>query len=63
MPIQRFNDRVKVKVKNNPDIWMILQHETIKKGATTKFTGKIKCRNTVTGEVKFFSESSVKITV
>jgi hypothetical protein len=61
MPIQRFNDRVKVTVKNDPDTWMILQHETIKKGATTKFTGKVKCRNTVTGQVKFFSENSCEL--
>jgi hypothetical protein len=61
MPIQRFNDRVRVTVKNDADVWMILQHETIKKGATTKFTGKVKCRNTVTGQVKFFSENSCEL--
>jgi len=61
MPVQKFNDRVKVKVKNDPDIWMILEHETIKKGATTKITGKVKCRNTVTGLVKFFSEKSCEL--
>lgn len=58
MPLQKFNDRVKVKVKNDPDVWMILEHETIKKGASVKVTGKIKCRNTVTGQVKFFSEKN-----
>jgi len=46
-----------VKVKNDPDVWMILEHETIKKGATTKVKGKVKCRNTVR-QVKFFSENS-----
>ena len=58
MPVQKFNDRVRVKVKNDPDVWMILEHETIKKGATTKVTGKVKCRNEKTGVVKFFSENS-----
>ena len=61
MPVQRFNDRVKVTVKNSKDTWMILTHETIKKGATTKFTGKVKCRNENTGEVKFFSENSCEL--
>ncbi|MBE9463317.1 hypothetical protein ACFP1I_28555 [Dyadobacter subterraneus] len=61
MAVQKYNDRVKVKVKNHPDTWMILEHENIKKGATTKFTGKVKCRNTVTGEVKFFSENSCEL--
>jgi len=58
MPVQKFNDRVRVHVKNDPDVWMILEHETIKKGATTKVTGKVKCRNEKTGVVKFFSENS-----
>ena len=58
MAVQRFNDKIRVKVKNDPDIWMILEHEKIKKGAMTKITGKIKCRNEKTGVVKFFSENS-----
>lgn len=58
MAVQKFNDRVRVKVKNSEDTWMILAHEHIQKGATTKFTGKVKCRNENTGEVKFFSEKS-----
>ena len=61
MAVQKFNDRVKVKVKNSKDVWIILAHETIKKGATTKFTGKVKCRNEETGEVKFFSENSCEL--
>jgi translation elongation factor P/translation initiation factor 5A len=61
MPIQKFNDRVKVKVKNDADVWIILEHETIKKGATTKVTGKVKCRNMVTGQVKFFSENACEL--
>ena len=61
MPVQKFNDLVRVKVKNDPDVWMILEHETIKKGATTKVTGKIKCRNEKTGVVKFFSENSCEL--
>lgn len=61
MPVQRFNDRVRVKVKNDSDIWVILEHENIKKGATTKFTGKVKCRNEKTGIVKYFSENSCEL--
>jgi translation elongation factor P/translation initiation factor 5A len=58
MPIQKFNDKVKVKVKNDPSTWMILEHEKIQKGATTKITGKVKCRNIETGQVKYFSENA-----
>lgn len=58
MPVQKYNDRIRVKVKNYADTWLILEHENIKKGATVKFTGKVKCRNEKTGEVKFFSENS-----
>ncbi len=61
MPVQKYNDRVRVKVKNNADTWLILEHENIKKGATVKFTGKVKCRNEKTGEVKFFSENSCEL--
>ena len=58
MAIQKFMDRVRVKVKNSPNVWIIIEHELIKKGATTKFTGKVKCRNTETNEIKYFSENS-----
>ncbi len=58
MPVQKFIDGARVKVKNNPGVWVILSHETVQKGSTTKITGKVKCRNTETGEVKFFSQNA-----
>ena len=58
MAVQKFNDRVKVKIKNKPAVWLILEHENIKKGTTTKFTGKVKCQNLETNEIKYFSENS-----
>jgi len=61
MPVQKFNDRVRVKQKSSTDTWLILEHENIKKGATVKFTGKVKCRNEKTGEIKFFSENSCEL--
>jgi hypothetical protein len=57
MPVQKFNNGARVKMKNSSDVWVIMDHDTIKKGATTKVTGKIKCRNEKTGEVKFFSQN------
>ncbi len=61
MAIQQFNDRVKIKVKNTEDIWLILNHEKIQKGSSVKITGKIKCRNLNTGEVKFFNEKNCEL--
>ncbi|HEV7382340.1 MAG TPA: hypothetical protein VGN64_21240 [Dyadobacter sp.] len=58
MPVQKYIDGAKVGVKNNPGVWIIMMHETIQKGASTKFTGKVKCRNRDTGEIKFFSENA-----
>tara|TARA_R110002124_G_scaffold193222_1_gene360458 strand:- start:555 stop:743 length:189 start_codon:yes stop_codon:yes gene_type:complete len=61
MAIQKFNDRVKIKVKNDDAIWIILNHEKIPKGTSVKITGKIKCRNESTGEVKFFNEKNCEL--
>ncbi|WP_131694756.1 hypothetical protein [Dyadobacter tibetensis] len=61
MAIQKFNDRVRVRVKNDSDVWIILSHEKIQKGATIKITGKVKCRNEQTGEVKFFNEKNCEL--
>jgi len=57
MAVQKYNDGTRVTVKNNPGVWIIMEHETIKKGATTKVTGKVKCKSKETGMVKFFSEN------
>lgn len=61
MPVQKFNDGARVRVKNDSDIWVIIEHETIRKGATTKVTGKVKCRNNASGVVKYFSENSCEL--
>lgn len=58
MAVQKYNDGARVHVKNNPGVWVIMMHETIQKGASTKFTGKVKCRNPETGVIKFFSENA-----
>jgi hypothetical protein len=55
---QKFPDGAKVKMKGKPDIWVILNHESIQKGSTTKVTGKVRCRNIKSGEVKFCSEKN-----
>jgi hypothetical protein len=56
--IQKFFDGARVKIKGKPDVWIILNHESIQKGAVTKVTGKIKCRNEKSGEVKFYNEKN-----
>ena len=61
MAVQRYNDRVRIKVKNFEDIWLILNHEKIQKGSSVKITGKVKCRNEKTGEVKFFNEKNCEL--
>ncbi|PWJ57026.1 hypothetical protein CLV98_109135 [Dyadobacter jejuensis] len=61
MAIQKFNDRVRVRVKNDPEVWVILAHEKIPKGASVKITGKVKCRNEETGDIKFFNEKNCEL--
>lgn len=53
-----FFDGARVRMKGKPGIWKILSHESIQKGSGVKITGKIKCRNEETGEVKFCSEKN-----
>jgi len=61
MAVQKFFDGTRVKIKGNKDIWVIVNHESIQKGATVKITGKVKCRNEKTGEVKFCNEKNCEI--
>jgi hypothetical protein len=61
MAVQKFFDRTKVTIKGQKGVWMILNHESIQKGATTKITGKVKCRNEETGEVKFCNEKNCEL--
>jgi len=56
--IQKFFDGTRVKIKGKSEVWIILNHESIQKGAVTKVTGKVKCRSEKTGEVKFVSEKN-----
>jgi hypothetical protein len=58
MAVQKYNDGARVTVKNNPGIWVIMSHETIQKGTSVKFTGKVKCKHPESGTIKFFSENA-----
>lgn len=58
---QKFFDGTRVRIKGSSQIWKILSHESIQKGSMVKITGKVKCRNEETGEVKFCNEKNCEI--